>query len=151
MPWNWRPVAALAVAVGAEVPEAEPEAPALVREPVPVAEAPEVPVAEPEVAVAVTKPEEVELAVTLEMSAENESAQRTFYTSRSKPPATISSYTEIYWTSSCFGGVRLGDSYQLCGQPRCRCWRRTSGPTGSCHRTCPRSGIRGSSCRSRTG
>jgi hypothetical protein len=56
------------VAVGAALPEAEEEAPPLVREPVEVAEAP-VPVAEPEVAVAVTKPEE--LAVTLEMSVEN--------------------------------------------------------------------------------
>lgn len=74
MPWNWIPAAALAVAVGAELPEAE--APPLVREPaaVPVAETPAVPVAEPEVAVAVTKPEEVELEVTLEMSVENQSA-----------------------------------------------------------------------------
>lgn len=55
------------MAVGAAPPEAEEEAPPLVREPVevPVAEAP-VPVAEPEVAVAVTKPDE--LAVTVEMS-----------------------------------------------------------------------------------
>lgn len=63
VPWNWRPAAALAVALGVE---AEPEALPLALEP--VEEVPTEPVAEPEVAVAVTKPEEV--AVTLEMSVE---------------------------------------------------------------------------------